>query len=201
MALTRNVIAVDTQALGTVFVPRFSAFMIDAIKKRASELYPLPDPKPYEQPIDGALVPGDVLPAVQNPEYQKLLTEVMLQRNRYLQYTVMSAIEIPDGDSDDMIAHGEVVALYKTVLDSMRQAAAIPENDNVFALTLFYCVLKPDEYVEIVNAAIKEQPLSQEEIRNGLRIFRRDVHGHSTNGHHSEQGAPNIPEDREVQAQ
>lgn len=199
MALARSVVAVETQALGTVLVPRLSAFMIDAIKKRATELYPLPDPEPYQQPIDGALIPGDLLPAVQNPEYQKLVMAVMLQRNRYLQYAVLSAIEIPDGD--DTISHGEVVALYQPVLENMRQVAIIPDNENVFALTLHYCVLKTDEYMEIVNAAIKEQPLSQEEVRDGLRIFRRDIQRAATNGDHRAESAPDLPEAGEVQTQ
>lgn len=201
MPITRDVIAVDTQALGTVYVPRFSQFMITAIMKKAEECFPVPDPKPYELPVPDALIEGDTLPAVQNPEYQKLIAQVMLQRNRYLQYAALSSVEIHDAASGEVIPHGEIAALYRNVLDSMRQVAAIPDEENVFALALHYCVLKPEEYREIINAATKEQALSQEEVRQGLRIFRRDVQRAAANGDHRAESTSDIPQAEQVQTQ
>lgn len=203
MSLTRDVIAVETEALGTVYVPRFSQFMITAIVKKAQELYPSPDPKPFEMLLPDAALEGDMVPASQNPEYVNLIAAVMLKRNRYLQYAALSAVEIrdDDGKGKNPISHDEIVSLYRHVLESMRQPANIPDDENVFALTLHYCVLKPVEYTEIINAATKEQALSQEEVLEGLRIFRRNLSRNGTNGHRSEQSASDIQEAGEVQAQ
>lgn len=195
MTITRDVIAVDVEKLGTVHVPRLSAFMIDAIRKKANELYPLPDPKPYEQPLPDALIDGDVIPAAKNPEYQKVVAQVMLQRNRYHQYAALSAVELIDSTRADL------VALYKDTIAAMRQYGAIPSDGDDFAVTLHYCILTPDEYIQVVNAATKEQALSQEEIRDNLRIFRRDVSGRAVNGNHRKEVAQDIPEDEQVQTQ
>lgn len=201
MSITRDVIAIDTEKLGTVYVPRLSAFMIDAIKKKAGELHPLPDPKPYEKPLPDAVIEGDVIPASQNPAYQQALAQVMQARNRYLQYASLSAVEIPDGAPGKVVPHRDVIQLYEHQLESMRAFATIPDNENTFALILHYCILTPAEYIEIVNAATREQQLTQEEVLEGLRIFRRDIQRNTTRGDRRKEDAQDIQEAGEVQAQ
>jgi hypothetical protein len=194
MPITRPVVGIQIEKLGTeVYVSRLSAFMVAAIMKRAEGLYPLPDPKPFEQPLPDAVVEGDVIPAIQNPVYQKLMAQVMLQRNRYLQYAALNAIEIPD------CTHEEIVALYAGVLKSMRQYADIPDGDD-FAIMMHYCILTPAEYREIVDAATKEQSLSQEEVMDGMAIFRSNLSQHATNGNHPEEVTPDISKKKRVSA-
>lgn len=193
MDLVRDVTAIAIESLGTdLYVPRFNAFMYNAIQKRAEELYPLPDAKQYEMPLPDAAIEGDVIPASQNPAYQAAVAQVMLKRNQYWQDAVLGATEVKDAKRE------QVVALFIAVIEPMRQYADLPADNFVAALR--YCILKPHEYIEVMISARKEQPLQQEEIHEGLRIFRRVVQRSATNGHHPEQGAPDLQEAEQVQA-
>lgn len=193
MPVTRDVIAIDTAALGTVYVPKFSMFMMRAIMQRAEELYPLPDPKPYEQPMPDAVIEGDVIPASQNPEYTKLLSNVMLKRNQHLQNAIISGLQLPENCTRE-----EVIAAYKTNLDQLREYASLPDDD--FVAIMRNCILSPEEYRDIVTAATKEQPLTQEEIRANLRIFRIEIQQRAPSGDHRKKGTPDIPEGEQVPA-
>lgn len=193
MELLRDVTAVASEILGTdIYVPRFNAFMYNAIQKRAEELYPLPDPTPFQKPVPDALIEGDMTPASQNPEYQKAVVQVMLKRNQYWQDAVLSALEVRDTKRE------QIVAVFISSIEPMRQYVDMPEDN--FAAVMRYCVLKPAEYIEVINSARKEQPLTQEEIREGLRIFRRVIQRDAANGHHPEQVAQGLPEVEQVQA-
>lgn len=194
MTLTRDVTAIKVERLGAeFFVPRFSAFMVVAIVKKAEELYPMPDAKPYEMPLPDAVIEGDSLPALQNPEYQKLVARVLNQRNRYQQYAALDAGEVDGG------THEEVIALYKPMLDSVRKYAEIEGSD--FALIMHYCILNPAEYREVKAAAFTDQALSQEEIRDGMRIFRRDLQRDSTDADRGDASAPDIQKVEQLQVE
>lgn len=194
MPVTRDVIAIDTQALGAVYVPKLSMFMRLAIMQRAEELFPLPDAKLYEQPLPDAVIEGDVLPASNNPEYKQAVAAIMLKRNQHLQNAIIASLILEDG-----CTHEEVVATYKPGLDQMRQYASFPDDDFVAIIRNF--ILSPEEYKEIIAAATKEDPLTQEDIRAGLRIFRRDLQRDTANGDHRKTGTPDLPEEQPVQAQ
>lgn len=194
MTINRDVIAVFVEKINTdVYVPRFSAFMITAIMKRAEELYPLPDTKPYEEAIPDAVVPGTVIPAAQHPEYQKLLTQVMLKRNQHLQNAVLGALTVKG------ITREEIVAAFFPIIEPMRQYAELPED--AFVAVMRYCVLSTTTYREIMDAATKDQALSQEEIRDGMSIFRRVIQRDAAGGAIKEQGASDLQEGEQVQAQ
>jgi hypothetical protein len=74
------------------------------------------------------------------------------------------------------VSREELVATYKDVLAQVRQYGNFPEDDYVM-------------------------PLTQEEIRDGMRIFRPDLQRNGAGGNHRAQSAPDIPEAGQVQAQ
>lgn len=194
MPVNRDVIAIDTEKLGTVYVPILTAFAVRAVMQRAEELYPLPDPKPFEQPLPDAVIEGDVLPASNNPEYTKAVGAVMLKRNQYLQDAIIAMLRL------DGATHEEVVEAYQPDLEQLRRFGVIHSQDDFVAI-MRHLVLGIDEYKAIIQSASQTQPLSQEEIRDGMRIFRRDLQQHPTNGSRRKKGTPDLPQEESVPAQ
>lgn len=194
MSLNRDVIAIDTERLGTVFVPILSRIAIAAIMRRADELYPLPNAKEYEQPLPDAVIEGDVLPAKDNPQYVTDVTRVMLKRNRHLQDAILAMLRL------DGITRDEVIEVFKPELDVLRKSASIEQEDDFVAI-LRNCVLSVDEYRAITEAASKAQPLTQEEIRAGMRIFRRDLQRSSTDGHAGDAESRRVQQEESIPAQ
>lgn len=194
MPVNRDVIAIDTEKLGTVYVPILTAFAVRAVMQRAEELYPLPDPKPFEQPLPDAVIEGDVLPAANNPEYTKAVRAVMLKRNQYLQDAIIAMLRL------DGATHEEVVEAYKADLEQLRRFGVIHSQDDFVAI-MRHLVLGIEEYKAIIQSASQTQPLSQEEIRDGMRIFRRDLQQHPANGNRRKKSTPDLSEEESVPAQ
>lgn len=63
-----------------------------ALRKQARETYPDPDPLPYEKPDPYPSLSGNVeiIPATSNPDYIRLINEVIFRRNFYYQCVLLN---------------------------------------------------------------------------------------------------------------
>jgi hypothetical protein len=193
MPLERDVIAIDIEGGRTVYVTPLSAFAARAINQKGLELFPDPDPAPYEVPLPDAVIEGEMQPATNDPRYVELRKEVQTKRNMYMHAAILSMTQILG------VTREELIATYKDTLEQLRQFSDLPEDDYVAALRTF--VLKPHDYSQIVLAAVNRMPLAQEEIRDGMRIFRLNVQRRTAPGPDNTPGASDISEGEQVPAQ
>lgn len=150
------------------------------IQLKAAELYPYPDPKPYEvkENPETAFDPNQVIPARKNPEYLKLCLEVDNERavwsdRAIFDYTVTMP-KYPDPD--------DLVTAYQKQLAKLRKIAVLPDDD--YEAVLFNIVLSGSQrredgsnkwttdYQRIVLTAIQNFTLTASEVANGIRMFR-----------------------------
>ena len=185
MPLLRDVIEIQLDNGVTAYVTPLKPFAARAIIKRGEELYPDPDPEPFERPIEDALVPGTVTPADEHPEYKALLREVRTKRSLHLQSAVLACVQIADCTRE------EVIAQYREQLAALRQFGDIDEDDYVAALRSF--MLTTNEYAAIINAASMKLPLNAEEVKDGMRIFRYHVQRATAGASDGAEGASDIP--------
>lgn len=167
------IIVYETLSGVMVHVTPLSIFTIQAIRDKAEQEFPYPDPDPYRLPLENA-VEGVTLPAQENPEYQALCKPIDDARNGWKAETYIEmACTYPQFESREaMIAH------FKPRLDQLRKVAVIDEND--WQNVLNHCVFtgKPDKqavvYLALQDAAI---PLTPAEVVEGVRFFRVDLSG------------------------
>jgi hypothetical protein len=151
-----------------VHVQPLSIYVVRALENKAQEIYPFPDKAEYEKPLDDAkaLEPGQKIPAEENPDYQKAYTNATKLQARYSnERCFMLSIE-------PVVGREKLIAKYKTRIAQMREMMTLPDDD--WEATLRFCVLTSSEDYIRVTAAIQggAEVVSEEEIRDGMRIFR-----------------------------
>ncbi|MDX2137604.1 MAG: hypothetical protein SF123_05870 [Chloroflexota bacterium] len=162
------VVALDS---GTVaWVSPMSPFTQRQILKRAEVLYPLPDPKQYEQPLPDAAVEGDVIPAEMNPAYQHEVERIKAARTDYLvEVAILTHIEFPDGEA-------ALLERFEQRLLSLRRFADLP-HDDWEALVKFVLLTSKDDMSRVMQVIQERLPLTQGEVIDGMRFFRPALPG------------------------
>lgn len=151
-----------------VHVTPLSRFQRNALVEAAEKLYPLPDKKPYEEALSEEIaIPGTVIPAEDNPEYQAKVAEVRLKRSDYVSAAQLNlCLSFPDfKDRQALIEH------FAPYLEEQRDWLALPDDD--WQATLRFAIVRsPSDEAQIVSVARDEMPVTEAETTENLRIFR-----------------------------
>jgi hypothetical protein len=156
-----------------VHIAPLSTFTIVAIRERSEELFPYPDPAPYELPIENA-VEGVKAPASQNPEYQELCKPIDAERLAYRMKAYIDiactfpAFETPDA----LIGH------FRPRLEQLRKVSKLDNDD--WQNVLNHCVFTGRKDREtVLSIAVQNEtiPLTPAEVVEGVRFFRAQIPG------------------------
>lgn len=167
-----SVIVYETLSGMIVHVTPPSAFTIKAIKLRAEELFPYPDPAPYETPIENAVDPSIKQSAWDNPAYQALCVPIDAERTRWI---VATAIDLACSypafpDQNHMLAH------FRPQLEKIK--AVVPLDEDEWQAVLKHCVFtgfKDRQTVFDLTIQSQQIPLTPGEVVEGMRFFRLEI--------------------------
>lgn len=179
-----------------IYVQPLSIYVIRALQDKAEELYPYPNKSDYEKPLDEAkaIEPGQVIPAEDNPEYQKLYD---LARDKQQNYANDQAITL---SVEPVQGRQAMIDKYKERVAQMRQIMTLPEDE--WAATLRFCVLTSRSDFNKVTASIMGHRLpGEEDILNGMRIFRGHVRKTTSNGSDTKSESQIPPTDHPTESQ
>lgn len=171
---------VELDSGDVVIVQRLSPFARIALMERAEELYPLPDPTPYQQPVGNTPAGVTVLtPPEDNADYLRLVTDVKQRRVNLIYEGIITASVV------DIVGGREAaIARYAEQLHALR--LRLPMNDRYtdWQAVVLFCILRVRTDTDrIVAVAGDSFPLEEEEIRDGIRCFRRPLQSHAAAGH------------------
>lgn len=148
-------------------VAPLSPFVFQKLRAKAEQLFPAPDEKAYEvEPEPGLMaIPGEKIPASQNPVYRAKVEEVEAQRKDWLTLAVVTmACEFTES-RESLIEH------FEAKLEAMRDFIDLPED--VWEATLYYGIITSEVEREVIIAAAESRlALTEEEVADGRRLFR-----------------------------
>lgn len=147
-------------------------------KDQATTRFPVPDAAPYEKEDPTALVKERKTSAMRDPDYVNLVQEALIRRDfAYRERVLQYCVEVSSG-------WGNLAQKYARMLDGLDSPMiylkmpddkpAIPYEVENRQVQLLYSVLAtPDEINTIMDLIQGRLPLSEGEILNGFRYFRR----------------------------
>lgn len=192
----QKVIELTLDSGETVFVKPMSIPLLYALTSKAEQLYPDPDPAPYEKRIDDSktLEPGQVIPATHNPEYQSLCKVVNERRRRWANVQAVRLCVEP------ITSREEVIARYAAELDQLRTVFDDPPDD--WGKLLLYCIISSlEDYNRVIEAANGAMAVTEEEVREKWRIFRPTLQGTRPARRGRPPKSPGVEPDNELEAQ
>lgn len=164
-----------------VRVAPLSIYVVRALQDKAEELFPFPDKTKYEKPVDTkkAIEPGQMIPASENPEYRKLYDEAAENQQRYVSDRSI------DLSVEPALGREVMIEKYKDRIAQMRDMMTLP--DDAWSATLRFCVIgSRQDYTRIATAIMGQALPKEEEILDGMRIFRCYVRKDPNDRHHSD---------------
>lgn len=184
-----SIVRFETQAGVVLHITPLNLATLRAINLKANELFPYPDKKPYEVPLENAFVEGMVDSAENNPEYLKACEPVDQQRKEWTYNAVFQyAVRFQDYPTRE-----NVINAFAPRLLELRKIAIVQEDD--YEAILHHLVLTGNtvirgnkdawqaltsEYVDVIQIAIQTVALTPEEVTQGVRFFRVDLRRDST---------------------
>lgn len=178
-----------------VHVQPLSIYVVQALREKSRTLYPYPDKARYERKLEDAkaIEPGQVIPAEENPEYQALYDAADEKQQTYVNLQCIALSVEPLQGRQAMIAK------YKDRVKQMRAVMDLP--DDAWDATLRFCIISSKQDLGKISNAIMGNALPREEdILNGMRIFRCYVRQETPDGSHSEQKPQSVDADIAVEA-
>lgn len=152
-----------------------SPFTFRAIRVKAAERFPYPDPEPYRKPVEHG-VPGLMSRPEDDEDYKRLCAEADNQRGTYFTEALLDlALEFPVG-------RDALIERFAAQRKSLAEWVTLPEDD--WEATLKHCILiGTNEPQLIADIAMQAAPLTQEEVAEGATsFFRLDLQRYSTRG-------------------
>ncbi len=151
----------QTQSGVELIITPITLLTQSALQRQASERFPEPDRTPFEKPLENAFEEGDILPATENPDWQRLNQIQMQKRLEYFQELILN-VGVTVADKE------------KFILAYIDQYEALDSDlfnlEFVGILNFFVC--NPSEIAEIIRIILGKLPLTEVEIRDGLKFFR-----------------------------
>lgn len=169
-------VAKFTAESGYVFdVARLTLYGQQEYKAQANEAYPMPDAALYEVEIEDPLTPGGKYDATDNPEYVQKVLEVAIRRNFYYQMLLIEHC-ITSPLRDDLIAqYADLLKRQSPVRVATGKGSPplLMELPTPWTKVLYYFLAEPDEINRMAELIQGKLPLSEGEVLNGFRYFRR----------------------------
>lgn len=185
----RKVIEVTLSSGVTVFVQPLSPFTQRQIAAQAQQAFPLPEPKDYERPVppEIATIPGQMIDGRENPDWQRIAKE---QSDRQDEFATEMALQMTVTLDD---ADGTIKAAALPYLERL-QTAGIIETVDEYTLLRHYVIQNGMDIALLTRAAGGGLPLREEEIRDGMRIFRLHLQRHGLAPSSAGAAAPDLSE-------
>jgi hypothetical protein len=169
-----SLILYETMA-GVIFhITPLSLPTLRAIQIKAQEMYPYPDPTPYQKPEENAFDPNQKTQAEDDPAYVQLCHEVDRARARWADRSIFDyAATMPKFPTRESL-----IDACKPQLERLRKIATLEDDD--YESALFHCVLTgqpvndpgQSDYARIIRLAIQSVALTAAEVSAGVRFFR-----------------------------
>lgn len=189
--LGKKVVLIDLDSGEQIYAAPISPLIINAILRQSEVAFPYPDDTPYRLPLENAAIPGDMLPATENPRYMALMAEVTTERRKFQNDAVVFA-----SVNDAPLGKDTLIAKYADAVENMRAIVPLPEN--AWHATLNLLVASKQDYTLVINAATESLPLTPDEVRDGMRIFRPQIQGSGNRVVSGKKSAPRIEEEQPV---
>lgn len=157
-----------------------------AFIEKAAQLFPMPDPTPFQQIVPNTPAGVTVMtPPEDDPRYREMADEVNVRRANYVNNAIITAsvVDIEGGQEAAIQRHAEQ-------LDTIRRLGAVPEDYSEWQATLLLCVIRSREEVsQLINLATSKFPLDDKERGEAVKIFRRNLESPPNRGHSRKAGA------------
>lgn len=197
MDIQERLVQIELDSGETVFVRPLSPFALQAIEETARSAFPTPDKTPFERPLTDVApnaMPGVMIPAEENPEYQSALKLNKADVNgRMIELTILSGVivDVSDGREAALERYAGRLARLRKVIPTM-------PDDDWLAVSM-YCLLATfKDRGRVANAAIN--PLTDKEVRFALRSFRCEIQPGRPAGHSGSEITPiHASADRQAQ--
>lgn len=129
---------------------------------------PPPNKKLFERPVpeDEATIPGQMLSAESNPDYQEVMSARAQAISDYLvRAYILGYTDFPD------FSETELIARFERLIDRKRKIMTLPAD--AWETTLFHAILQTeDEKQQIVKAVEKTLAVEMAEVIDAVAIFR-----------------------------
>lgn len=197
MDIQERLIEVPLDSSEVVLVRPLSPFALQALQEAARQAFPPPDKKAFEKPLSDIApnaMPGVMMPAEENPEYQVALKNNRADYNgKMIELTLLAGVivDTPEGRE-------ATIERYAGRMERLRKLVPLPEDDWL-ATTMYGMLSSFADRGRVASAAIN--PLTEKEVRFALRSFRCEVQrDRSAHGAGSEIASVYAPTAREAQA-
>lgn len=144
-------------------------FVLKGIRQQANKLHPNPPEEDYRLPFPESAIPDDYKPATENPVYNRLVNEAATRRNDYVLWATARLCVNFEED------RGALITAYADRRTQFAAFVEMPEDD--WEATLYCLVGNDDEMALIFRIASGQEPVTPDEVADGVRFFRRDLPG------------------------
>lgn len=154
-----------------VYVTPLSRYQLTALQAAARERYPCPDKAAYTLPMpEGVGIPGAMIPAEDNDEYQTLYSEAERLQSEFILTAMMDmCVTFADFKSRE-----EVVGYFAAFIAQQRQWMTLPDDE--WLATWRFAVVRSASDEELITAVVKDLlPITEVEITDEMRLFRPSV--------------------------
>lgn len=145
-----------------------SRYQRNALIEESEAIFPLPDKKLYEQALsEDIAIPGSVIPAEENPEYQALVKNIRYQRDGYVSQSILNlCTTFPDYPNRQ-----DLIDFFAADIQKQREFMTLP--DDPWQATLRFAVIgsHADE-TQILGIARDDVPVTEKEVNDNVRIFQ-----------------------------
>lgn len=168
--LERGVVELPTFAGVVAYVTPLSPVTRQVILDQAKVVHPDFDTEPFMVEVPNSAVPDQKFLDDQNPEYRRLMFDLMAQRNTYItRLHIEMAVEFRESED-------ELVARYKPQLTKLKM---LYQTDTDWQIVLHQIILnRQSERQLVLDIATDKAPLTEGEVQDGLRIFRLQLPGY-----------------------
>lgn len=153
-----------------VLIPPLSPIAYGKLLLKAAEEYPLPNEEEFRKPVPNAAIEGDTFIDKDDPIYKERLDLAKKKQSEYIAKVLQEvSLEFPDGKD-------VLIARFADKIKGLRKFIDLPEDE--WEATFLYGIISSiADHETILFAAQNALPLTEEEIADGLRIFRYQVQG------------------------
>lgn len=173
MEIAVNQVGYELESGVMLVITPLTAVIQRTLRQAAAVAYPYPDPAPYIKPIVDSFEPGAMTRAEDSPEYLELRRGVDAMRLTYFWNLVIDAcVDYADGPREKLIEQN--ARLIQTIRANIRGTETENVLLNDWVTLIISCLATGESEVqEIVDIALGATPLTQAEIVDGFRMFRR----------------------------
>ena len=157
-----KVVRLDLDSGVTLDVAPLSPFVINAINKKAGQLYPVPPPP--KVPVPNSVIEGETYADTDDPEWQEAARQARQLQSMYAgEQVILLSVSVANQDA--------LVKKYAARLKQLSQVIDLPED--AWQATLLHCIITSDREVALITMIARDRaPLTEEEIADGVTYFR-----------------------------